>query len=411
MRLLYSFIGIFVILLIAYLMSNNKKAINVRTVLGAFFMQILFAMFVLYIPFGQQFIAVIANGVQNAINAGFTGVSFVFGPLADMSLGFIFAIKVLAVIIFFSSLISVLYYLKIMPFIINTIGYGIHKLLGTSKSESLSATANIFVGATEAPLVIKPFLNVMTRSELFAVMTGGLASVAGATLVGYASLGIDMKYLIAASFMAAPGGLLMAKIIMPQTEEPHDELKEIKDKDSVEAKPINIIEAAANGASSGMLLVVNIAAMLIAFIGLVALMDMILGSLGNIVGLKGLSFNLILGYIFSPFAFLLGIPWNEATQVGAFLGQKFIFNEFVAYLSFSKDMANFSPLTQAITTFALCGFANISSMGMIIGGLGALSPKQKSNVSSLAFKAIIAGTLSNFMSAILAGIFLSFVFI
>ena len=409
MRLLYGIIGILTILGIAYLLSSNKKAINVRTVLGAFFMQALFAMFVLYIPFGQQLILYISNGIQSAINAGNTGVAFVFGPLAEGNVGFIFAIQVLTVVIFFSSLISVLYYLKIMPLIINTIGYGIHKLLGTSRTESLSATANIFVGQTEAPLVVKPFLNTMTKSELFAVMVGGLASVAGSVMVGYASLGIDLKYLIAAAFMSAPGGLLMAKIIMPQTEEVHDTMKEIEETDSKnQDHPVNVIEAAANGASAGMLLVANIGAMLIAFIGLVALMDMILGSLGNIFGYEELSFNFLLGYMFSPFAFIIGIPWEEAVRVGAFLGQKMIFNEFVAYLSFSKEIATFSPTTQAIVTFALCGFANISSIGILIGGLGVLSPKQKPNIASMAIKAVAAGTLSNFMSATLAGIFLSF---
>jgi CNT family concentrative nucleoside transporter len=409
MNLLYGIMGILILLGIAYLLSNNRKAINVRTVLGAFFMQALFAMFVLYIPFGQKLILNIANGIQTAIGAGNTGVAFVFGPLSDMSVGFIFAINVLAVVVFFSSLISVLYYVKIMPFIINTIGYGIHKILGTSRTESLSATANIFVGQTEAPLVVRPFLNTMTRSELFAVMVGGLASVAGSVMVGYAALGIDLKFLIAAAFMAAPGGLLMAKIMMPQTENVHDKMEDVEGDDSAnQENPVNVIEAAANGASAGLMLVVNIGAMLIAFIGLVALMDMILGSVGSIFGFEGLSFNFLLGYAFSPFAFIMGIPWDEAFKVGAYLGQKMIFNEFVAYLSFVKDIATFSPKTQAITTFALCGFANISSIGILIGGLGSLSPKQKPRIAEMAIKAVIAGTLANFMSATLAGIFLSF---
>jgi len=384
-------------------MSNNRKAINVRTVAGAFFIQAFFAFFVLYVPFGKTMLYYISNGVSAAISAGKDGVAFVFGPLADFSVGFIFAINVLAIIIFFSALISVLYYIKVMPLIINTLGLGIHKLLGTSRTESLTATANIFVGQTEAPLVVRPFLNTMTRSELFAVMTCGLASVAGSVLAGYALLGIDMNYLIAASFMAAPGGLLMAKMIYPQTEPTKDTMEDIE---STEEKPTNVVEAAANGASAGLMLVANVGAMLIAFIGLVTLMDMILGSIGGIFGFEGLSFSFLLGYAFSPFAFILGIPWEEATRVGAFLGQKLIFNEFVAYMNFAKDIASFTPLTQAITTFALCGFANISSIGILIGGLGSLSPKQRPHVAQLAVKAVIAGTLSNFMSAILAGIFL-----
>ncbi|MDR2007781.1 MAG: NupC/NupG family nucleoside CNT transporter [Alphaproteobacteria bacterium] len=409
MRLLYSFVGIFIILGIAYLMSNNRKSINYRTVFGAFFIQAFFAFLVLYVPFGKAALAYLSNGVSAAISAGADGVAFVFGPLADMSVGFIFAINVLAIIIFFSALLSVLYHIKVMPLIINTLGLGLHKLLGTSRTESLTATANIFVGLTEAPLVVRPFLHAMTRSELFAVMTCGLASVAGGVLVGYALLGIEMKYLIAASFMAAPGGLLMAKIIYPQTEEDkvQDTMEAIQG-DSADEKPTNVVEAAANGASAGLMLVANVGAMLIAFIGIVTLMDMILGSFGSVFGFEGLSFTFILGYLFSPFAFILGIPWDEAVRVGAFLGQKLIFNEFVAYMSFAKEMATFSPLTQAITSFALCGFANISSIGILVGGLGALAPNQKSNVAQLGVKAVVAGTLSNFMSATLAGIFLSF---
>ncbi len=408
MKVLYGIMGIVIILAIAYLLSNNRKAINLRTVLGAFLIQALFAMFVLYVPFGQKVILVISNGIQSAISAGNSGVSFVFGSLAEGNAGFIFVINVLCIVIFFSALISVLYYIKVMPLFINTLGYAIHKILGTSRTESLSATANIFVGHTEAPLVVKPFLNTMTRSELFAVMTGGLASVAGGVMVGYAALGVELKYLIAASFMAAPGGLLMAKIMMPQTEKVKDTMEDIGTNDSDNQKPVNVIEAAADGASAGLLLVANIAAMLIAFIGLVTLMDMILASIGNIFGFEGLSFNFILGYAFAPFAFIMGVPWEESIRVGAFLGQKMVFNEFVAYISFTKEMATLSTSTQAITTFALCGFANISSIGILIGGLGALSPIQKPNIASLAVKAVIAGTLSNFMSATLAGIFLSF---
>ncbi|MDR0484207.1 MAG: NupC/NupG family nucleoside CNT transporter [Alphaproteobacteria bacterium] len=407
MRIIFGLVSILILLGIAYLLSNNRKAINLRTVLGAFFIQAFFAFLVLYVPFGKDMLAFVSSGITSAINAGAEGVAFVFGGLATGSAGFIFAINVLAIIIFFSALISVLYYIKVMPLIINTLGLGLQKLLKTSRTESLTATANIFVGQTEAPLVVKPFLNSMTKSEIFAVMSCGLASVAGGVLAGYALLGIEMKYLVAASFMAAPGGLLMAKIMYPQTESTKDTMEDIKDTFE-EEKPTNVVEAAANGASAGLFLVANVGAMLIAFIGLVTLMDMILGGLGGLVGFDGLSFTLILGYVFSPFAFLLGIPWEEAVRVGNFLGQKIIFNEFVAYVSFAKEMATFSPMTQAITTFALCGFANISSIGILIGGLGGLSPKQRPVIAQLAVKAVIAGTLSNFMSAILAGIFLSF---
>ncbi|MFL1780885.1 NupC/NupG family nucleoside CNT transporter [Candidatus Hepatincolaceae symbiont of Richtersius coronifer] len=408
MRILWGIAGILIILFIAFLLSENRKKINYRTILGAFFLQAFFAMLVLYIPMGQAALGGLAAGVAKAINAGYVGVEFVFGPLAQGKVGFVFAVSVLAIIVFFASLISVLYYLRIMPLIINTLGLGIHKLLQTSKAESISATGNIFVGQTEAPLIVKPFLSTMTRSELFAVMVGGLASVAGSVLVGYAALGIDIKYLIAASFMAAPGGLLMAKILIPQTEVPIQSLKEIdviENKDN--NKPANIIEAAANGAASGLILALNVGAMLIAFVGLIALADGILGGLGSLVGLENLSFRLIFGYLFSPVALVIGIPWSEAVQAGTFLGEKILFNEFVAYLSFAKEVNNFTPASQAIITFALCGFANIGSIGIMVGGIGSLAPNQKSNIAKLALKALIAGTLANLMSATLAGIFLS----
>ncbi len=413
MTILFGIIGIFALLLIAFLFSENRKAINYRTVGGAFAIQVLFAVLVLYIPLGQVVLGALANGVSAAIDVGKSGIGFVFGPLANFSVGFIFIINVLMLIVFFSSLISVLYYLKIMPIIINTIGSGIHKLLKTSRAESLSATANIFVGQTEAPLVVRPFINTLTRSEMFAIMVGGLASVAGSVLVGYASLGVELKYLIAASFMAAPGGLLMAKIIVPQTEKPLDTLDEVisqeKDKVQLEPKPVNVIEAAANGASAGMSLVINVAAMLIAFIGLISVLDAILGGVGGWFGIveNPISLKMILSYVFSPIAFLIGVPANEAIGAARFIGEKLVLNEFVAYVNFAQIKATFSEHTQVIITFALCGFANLSSIGILIGGLGAISPKQKPVIAKYALKAVLAGTLSNLMSAALAGLLIS----
>lgn len=407
MNIFFGVIGVFAILFIAFLLSSNRRAINLRTVGFAFLIQVVFAMLVLYIPFGQKILGGMAIGVSNALSAGREGVKFVFGPLADANPGFIFAISVLAVIVFFASLISVLYYIRVMPLIINTIGLGLHKLLGTSRAESLSATANIFVGQTEAPLVIKPFLATMTKSEIFTVMVGGLASVSGGVIAGYASLGIDIKYLIAASFMSAPGGLLMAKMILPETEAPIQTLEEADKKAHDADKPTNIIDAAAEGAKSGLFLSVNVGAMLIAFIGLTYLVDMILGGVGGWFGFDHLSLKLILGYLFSPIAFIIGIPWNEAIVVGGFLGEKMVLNEFVAYISFTQVMQSISAHSQVITTFALCGFANISSIGILLGGMGTLVPSKRSTIANLAVKAVLAGTLSNLMSATLAGIFTS----
>ncbi len=408
MIILWGLVGIITIFFVAFLLSENKKSINLRTVGGAFIIQAAFALLVLYVPAGQKTLLHMSTAIQNAISAGNKGLDFVFGPLSSGNIGFIFAVKVLSIIIFFASLISVLYHLKIMPLIINTLGYAIHKMLKTSRAESLSATANIFVGQTEAPLVIKPFLSHMTRSEIFAVMVGGLASVAGAVLVGYASLGIDIGYLVAASFMSAPGGLLMAKIMVPETAIYKDKLDDLNEEDrNFDYKATNVIEAAANGASAGLKLSLTIGAMLIAFIGLVSLLDIILGAVGGIFGYDYLSFRLILGYGFSPFAFIMGVPWDEAMKVGVYLGEKIVFNEFVAFLSLSENLATMSPKAQIIATFSLCGFANISSIGILLGGIGVMAKNQKSVIASLAVKAVIAGTLSNFMSATLAGIILS----
>jgi CNT family concentrative nucleoside transporter len=320
--------------------------------------------------------------------------------------GFVFAFKVLPIIIFFASFMAVLYHLGIMQFIIKIFGGALQKALGTSRTESMSAAANVFVGQTEAPLVVKPYIKSMTRSELFAVMCGGLASVAGSVLVGYASLGVSLDYLIAASFMAAPGGLLMAKLMEPETDTPKTELTEadLTDEEK-EEKPVNVIDAAASGASSGLKLALNVGAMLIAFIALIALINSILGSAGSFVGIEGLTLEAILGYLFAPIAFLIGIPWSEAVQVGSLLGQKLVVNEFVAYIQFTGIKETLSEHSQAIVTVALCGFANLSSMAILLGGLGVLAPSRRPDIARLGLKAVSAGSLSNFMSATLVGIF------
>ncbi|HZH60133.1 MAG TPA: nucleoside transporter C-terminal domain-containing protein, partial [Metabacillus sp.] len=306
-------------------------------------------------------------------------------------------------IIFFSSLISVLYYLGIMQWFIKIIGGGLSRLLGTSKAESMSAAANIFVGQTEAPLVIRPFLEKMTKSELFAVMTGGLASVAGSVLVGYSLLGVPLEYLLAASFMAAPAGLVLAKLMMPETEhsETSNSLVMEKDKDAV-----NVIDAAARGAGDGLKLALNVGAMLIAFIALIALINGILGGLGGIFGYEALSLEAILGILFSPIAFAIGVPWSEAVTAGSFIGQKLVLNEFVAYSSFAPQIEQLTPKTVMVVSFALCGFANLSSMAILLGGLGGLAPSRRSDIARLGIRAVIAGMLASLLSAAIAGIFI-----
>jgi len=411
MEIIMSLVGMVVLIGLAVLLSKSRKDISLRTVGGAFALQFAFGAFVLYIPFGKMVLISVSEAVANVIAYGNDGINFLFGDLtATSNFGFIFALRVLPVIIFFSALISVLYYMGIMKWVINILGGALSKLLGTSRTESLSATANIFVGQTEAPLVIRPFIKTMTKSELFAVMCGGLASVAGSVLAGYASMGVPIEYLIAASFMAAPGGLLFAKLIMPETDKSTTHL--IQDDDSDEEAPVNIIDAAASGAGSGLKLALNVGAMLLAFVGLIALVNGIFGGIGGWFGMPYITLELILGYVFSPLAFLIGVPWHEATIVGSFIGQKLVVNEFVAYLDFMPYLAEDSVLvlsekSKAIVAFALCGFANLSSIAILLGGLGGIAPSRRAEIAKFGLLAVAAGTLSNLMSATIAGLFLS----
>jgi CNT family concentrative nucleoside transporter len=413
MQILIGLIGIISLIAIAVIFSSNRKAINYRTVGGAFAIQLIIPALVIFTSWGSSFLQGMSSAVQSIIDSANAGVGFLFGGLVSGKMfevfgggGFVFAFKVLPIIIFFASFMAVLYHLGIMQFIIKIFGGALQKALGTSRTESMSAAANVFVGQTEAPLVVKPYIKSMTRSELFAVMCGGLASVAGSVLVGYASLGVSLDYLIAASFMAAPGGLLMAKLMEPETDTPKTELTEadLTDEEK-EEKPVNVIDAAASGASSGLKLALNVGAMLIAFIALIALINSILGSAGSFVGIEGLTLEAILGYLFAPIAFLIGIPWSEAVQVGSLLGQKLVVNEFVAYIQFTGIKEALSEHSQAIVTVALCGFANLSSMAILLGGLGVLAPSRRPDIARLGLKAVLAGTLSNFMSATLVGIF------
>ncbi|WP_298719515.1 NupC/NupG family nucleoside CNT transporter [uncultured Oceanisphaera sp.] len=422
MTLLMSLVGMMVLVFVAILFSSNRAAIRLRTVGGAFALQAGLGALVLYVPIGKEMLQSLSAGVTQVIAYGNDGINFLFGGLvgeaaSNSGLGFIFALRVLPVIIFFSSLIAVLYYLGIMQWVIRLLGGALQRLLGTTRTESLSATANIFVGQTEAPLVVRPFIANMTDSELFAVMCGGLASVAGSVLAGYAAIGVPMEYLIAASFMAAPGGLLFAKLIMPEVEMPatNESLDQVEQEQ--DERPANIIDAAAIGASSGLRLAVNVGAMLLAFIGLIALVNGMLGGLGSWVGMESLSLELLLGWLFAPLAFLLGVPWEEAIIAGSFIGQKLVLNEFVAYINFAPYLDNkllvegtgqmMSDHTKAIISFALCGFANLASVAILLGGLGGMAPGRRHDIARFGLKAVLAGTLSNLMSATIAGFFLA----
>ncbi|WP_264736978.1 NupC/NupG family nucleoside CNT transporter [Cytobacillus firmus] len=402
MNFIWGIFGIIVVLGIAFLLSSNRRAISLRTVAGGLAIQLIFAFLVLKWEGGRKGLEWLTMKVNDIINYANQGINFLFGGLftEESGITFVFALQVLPVVIFFSSLISVLYYLRIMQFFIKILGGGLSKLLGTRKAESMSAAANIFVGQTEAPLVVRPYIANMTKSELFAVMTGGLASVAGSVLIGYSLLGVPLEYLLAASFMAAPAGLILAKVMLPETED-KEEPKEFDME--VDSDSANVIDAAAKGASVGLELALNIGAMLLAFIALVALINGLLGWVGGLFGLEGLTLEIILGYVFSPLAFAIGVPWSEAVQAGNYIGQKLILNEFVAYSAFAPDIPNLSDKTVAIVSFALCGFANISSLGILLGGLGGLAPNRRQDIARLGLKAVAAGALASMLSAAIAG--------
>lgn len=402
MQILIILCGILILFLIGFLLSENRRKINYRTVLGAFLIQASIAAFVLYAPFGQAVLLNISNVVSGIIDFSSEGINFIFGDIGRYKSGFIFAVHVLPVIIFISALVSVLYYLGIMQRFVSVIGMLFQKLLHTSKAESMAATSNIFVGNSDVFILMRPYAPSMTKSELFALMTGGLASVAGAVLVGYASMGIEIKYLLAAAFMSAPGGLLMAKLIYPETEpRSKEELKQVVEED----RPINIIEAATRGASSGLMLALNVGAMLLALIALIAAFDGLLGWVTSLMGFEDISLQLIFSYIFAPFAYFLGVPNTEILQVGGLIGQKLVLNEFVAYAQFVDIKATLGDHSQIVTTIALAGFANLSAPAVLIGVLGVMVPDKKSFIAKIGWKVIAAGMLSNLMSASLAGLF------
>jgi CNT family concentrative nucleoside transporter len=404
---LIGILGIIVILLIAVAFSSNRKAIHLRVVIAAFALQAAIAAFVLYFEAGRAAIRGLSTGVLAIISYSKAGIDMVFGPLANTDvIGFSFAVNVLPIIIFFAALMSVLYHLRIMEWLVRLVGGALHKIIGTGAIESMNAAANIFVGQTEAPLVVKPYLKGLTDAQFFAVMVSGLASIAGTVLAGYVLMGAELKYLLAAAFMAAPGGLLMAKIIMPDDEYiPPDKHERLQMERSEHA---NVILAAAAGTTEGLRLAVNIGAMLIAFVALIALFNGLVGGVFSLFGIEGVTLQLILGKVFQPLMFLLSVPWEEAEAAGALFGEKIILNEFVAFSHLNDYLAGMSPRTVAVSTFALCGFANLSSIAILLGGLGVLVPEKREVIGRFGLKAVLAASLSNLMSAALAGLMLTF---
>ncbi|MDH4126889.1 MAG: NupC/NupG family nucleoside CNT transporter [Gammaproteobacteria bacterium] len=399
-------VGIVVLLGIATIFSSNRKAINLRIVGAAFALQAAIAAVVIYSEVGRNIIDAMSDGVLAVIAFSGDGIAMLFQPFANPgSFGFIFAIHVLPVIIFFSSLMSVLYHLGVMQWIVQIVGGALHRVIGSGRVESLNAAANIFIGQTEAPLVVRPYLKGLTEPQFFAIMVSGVASIAGTVLAGYVLMGAETKYLLAAAFMAAPGGLLMAKIIMPDGQlEPDHGAKLVMEKSQYS----NVILAAATGATDGLKLAVNIGAMLMAFVALIALINGIFGLLGGWIGFPDLSMEYLLGWIFAPLMWLISVPWEEARAAGALFGEKLVLNEFIAFSHLSEYLAGMSERTKAIVTFSLCGFANLSSIAILLGGLGVLVPEKKELIAKFGLKAVLAGSLSNLMSAALAGLLMVF---
>lgn len=405
-------LGIILILGVSFLMSNNRKAINYRTVGVGLLLQIFLAVFILKTEVGQATFQWLGDSINTLLGQADKGAIFVFGSLVDRGLmtkafgpgnDYIFFFKVVPTIIFVAVLVNMFYHLGVLQRVVSVLGRGVHWLMGVSGAEALSNVASTFVGQVEAQIMIKPYLKNMTNSELMASMTGSFACIAGGVMAVYISLGVPAAYLLAASLMAAPGALVISKIMFPETvkSESHGEVKL-----EIQKSHANLVDAIAAGASEGLKVGMNVIAMLIGFIALIALVDLGLGHIGDLIGMPSLSMNLILGKVFSVFAFAMGVPAVDVEVAGALMGKKMVVNEFVAYLDMVKIKQTLDPKTVAITSFALCGFANFSSVAIQIGGIGELAPSRRSDLAKLGFKALIAGTLASYLSATLAGLLL-----
>ena len=404
---LLGLVGIVVILALAVALSSNRGWIRLRVVGAAFALQAGIAVLVLYVPAGRDAIAGLAGGVANLLAYAGEGTAFLFGPFAASDLGKNFALQALPVIVFFASLVSILYHLGVMQRVVRWLGGAIRAVVGISRVEALCAAANIFVGQSESPLVIRPYLAGLRPAQLFQVMTSGMAGVAGTILAAYASMGIRIDYLLAASFMSAPGAILMAKIIMPDDPAdlslPIEELVDATGAAAEEERSANIIMAAAQGAQLGVKLAVMVGAMVFAFVALVALANGLLGGAGRWFGITGLTFQHLLGFVFAPVMALLGVPWTQAGAAGGLFGEKIVLNEFVAYIHLGTLGSAFDTHARAVVTFALCGFANFSSIAIQMAVTGGLAPNQRPVIARLGLKALVAGSLANLMSAALAG--------
>jgi len=413
---LHGLLGIAAILGLAWLLSEKRSAIAWQTIGVGLALQFALAVFVLWVPFGQVVFDHLGSLFVTLIGYTSAGSSFIFGDFANPErFGFVFAFQVLPTIIFFAALMACLYHLGLMQKLVEAMAWVMTRLMKVSGSESLATAANVFVGQTEAPLVVRPFIAGMTRSELFALMTGGMATIAGGVLAAYVLLlggpspeeqAFFAKHLISASIMAAPAALVMAKLLIPETAE-SETVGTVRT--AIERPHVNLIEAAAGGAGEGLKLALNVGAMLLAFLALIALINGPLGWLGEITGLErllgqALSLELLLGWLFAPLAFLVGVPLDESVAVGGLIGQKIVANEFVAYVSLAEVQVNLSDRSVLIATYALCGFANFASIAIQIGGVGSIAPSRRPDLARLGLKAVLAGALVSLLNAAWAGI-------
>lgn len=415
----FGIFGLAVLLSIAFAFSSNRKVVDWKLVASGVGLQLFFAVLVILVPGGRRFFEGLSRVFVTIIGFAMDGSAFVFGSLADpSSLGFIFAFQVLPTIIFFAALMSVLYHLGLMQKIVQAMAWVMLKVMNISGSESLSVAANVFVGQTEAPLVVRPYIKDMTESELLTMMVGGMATIAGGVLAAYITMlgGGDeaarifyAKHLLSASIMAAPATIVIAKLLKPETEESmtRGEISLI-----VEKSATNVIEAAANGAGDGVKLALNVGGMLLAFVALIALVNYPIGWIGQITGLEAIAgqpinLSMILGYLLSPLAWVIGIPWQDTVTVGGLIGEKIITNEFVAYAHLNQIQDSLSPKALLISTYALCGFANFASIAIQIGGIGGLAPERRSDLARLGLTAVLGGTLATMMTATIAGVLTS----
>jgi len=417
MERLSSLFGLVVILGIAYAFSTDRKAVRLKTVLWGLGLQFALALFVLRTNYGRTLFDWVGRKITRLLNLSFVGSEFVFGPLGIQggaklpvttaageplgaaAQGFVFAFQILPTIVFVAATFAILYHLGVMQLIVRAVAKVMTRLMGASGAESLNVAASIFMGQTEAPLTIRPFLNKMTQSELMCIMTAGMAHVSGSIMAAYIAFGVEAKHLLAAVIMTAPGTILLAKILVPETGSPETAGTVKLESESHDA---NIVGAAARGTTEGLNLALNVAAMLISFLSLVALANVLLGRVGSFFDIK-LSLESILSYAFMPMALVMGVPWKDAFAIGDLLGTRMVLNELIAYSRLGPMKATLDPRTFTIATYALCGFANFGSIGIQIGGIGALAPERRNDLARLGFRALIAGTFANFMTACIAG--------